>query len=238
MSENRQLSGRTALVSGASKGIGRAITEALAERGARVHVWARNPQPAEALARSTGGRGWAVDLADDGAVWQAVDELLESEGAPAMVVACAGAFTMAPLVETSVQEFDRLLTVNLRGTFLLYRALLPAMLEAGRGDLVTIGSAAGRRAFPANGAYAASKYGQRGLHEVLAEELRGTAVRCTLVEPAATDTPLWDPIDPDARPDLPARAEMLHPEDVAEAVLFSVSRPAHVRIPLLQIEPG
>lgn len=203
-----------------------------------MHLWARNPEPVQALAQGTGGRGWAVDVSDDGAVWQAVDELLESEGPPAIVVACAGAFALAALAETSVQEFDRLLSVNLRGTFLLYRALLPAMLEAGRGDLVTIGSAAGRRAFATNGAYAASKYGQRGLHEVLAEELRGSAVRCTLVEPAATDTPLWDPIDPDARPDLPARAEMLHPEDVAEAVLFSVTRPAHVRIPLLQIEPG
>ena len=163
---------------------------------------------------------------------------MEAEGPPSIVVACAGAFTLAPLAETSVQDFDRLITVNLRGTFLLYRALLPPMLQAGRGDLVTIGSAAGRSAFPANGAYAASKYGQRGLHEVLAEELRGSEVRCTLVEPAATDTPLWDPLDPDTRPDLPARAEMLHPEDVAEAVLFSVTRPAHVRIPLLQIEPG
>ena len=155
-----------------------------------------------------------------------------------MVVAWAGAFTLAPLVETSVRDFDRLLAVNLRGTFLLYRAFLPAMSEAGAGHRVTIGSAAGRRAFPANAAYAASKFGQRGLHEVLAEELRGSRVRCTLIEPAATDTPLWDPFDPDIRTDLPARSEMLHPEDVAEAVLFSVTRPPHVRIPLLQIEPG
>ena len=232
------LTGRIALIAGASRGIGRAIAEGLAEEGARVHAWARNPAPVEPLARSTGGRSRVVDLADDEAVWQAADELVEAEGPPSIVVACAGAFTLAPLAETSVQDFDRLITVNLRGTFLLYRALLPPMLQAGRGDLVTIGSAAGRSAFPANGAYAASKYGQRGLHEVLAEELRGSEVRCTLVEPAATDTPLWDPLDPDTRPDLPARAEMLHPEDVAEAVLFSVTRPAHVRIPLLQIEPG
>jgi NADP-dependent 3-hydroxy acid dehydrogenase YdfG len=233
-----RLAGRVAVVSGASRGIGRAIVELLAEEGARVHAWARNPEPVRGLARSTGGEGWAVDLADDGAVWEAADALVESEGAPGVVVACAGAFTLAPIVETSLEDFDRMLSVNLRGTFLMYRALLPAMLAAGRGELVTIGSAAGRRAFPANGTYAASKFGQRGLHEVLREELRGSPVRCTLVEPAATDTPLWDPFDPDRRSDLPARAEMLHPEDVAEAVLFAVTRPAHVRIPLLQIEPG
>jgi NADP-dependent 3-hydroxy acid dehydrogenase YdfG len=97
---------------------------------------------------------------------------------------------------------------------------------------------AGRRAFPANGAYSASKYGQRGMHEVLAEELRGSGLRATLVEPAATDTPLWDALDPDADPNLPGRDAMLRPVDVAEAVVFAVTRPPHVRIPLLQIERG
>ena len=135
-------------------------------------------------------------------------------------------------------EFDRIVGVNLRGTFLLYRTLLPALLERDAGDLVTIGSVAGRKAFPANGAYSASKFGQRGLHEVLVEELRGTGVRATLVEPAATDTALWDPLDPDTNPDLPGREAMLHPEDVAGAVLFALTRAPHVRIPLLQIERG
>jgi len=154
------------------------------------------------------------------------------------VVACAGAFDLAPLAETSVSDFDRMMEVNLRGTFLLYRSLLPSMLKRDAGDIVTIGSVAGRRAFPANGAYSASKYGQRGLHEVLVEELRGTGVRATLVEPAATDTSLWDELDPDSNPDLPGRAAMLSADDVADAVRFALSRPPHVRIPLLQIERG
>lgn len=233
------LTGRTALVTGASRGIGRAIVTALVEAGARVHVLARDPGPAEPQARASGGRGWAVDLADDAEVWEAMD-LLQEElgGAPDAVVACAGAFALGPLAGTSVVDFDRILAVNLRGTFLLYRTLLPAFLSRGTGDLVTIGSVAGRKPLPGNGAYAASKYGQRGLHEVLVEELRGTGVRATLVEPAATDTPLWDPLDPDGDPGLPGRDAMLHPEDVAQAVLFALTRPAHVRIPLLQIERG
>lgn len=233
------LTGRTALVTGASKGIGRAVTAALASAGAAVHVLARDPSPVEALARASGGRPWSVDLADDAEVWESLDLLQEAlDGPPDLVVACAGAFAMAPVSETGVAEFDRIIGVNLRGTFLVYRALLPALLERGRGDLVTIGSVAGRSALPGNGAYAASKYGQRGLHEVLVEELRGTGVRATLVEPAATDTPLWDPLDPDAHPGLPGRREMLQPDDVAQAVLFTVTRPAHVRIPLLQIQRG
>lgn len=233
------LAGRTVLVTGASKGIGRAIVTALAEAGARVHALARNPGPVEGVVHASGGRTWAVDLSDDAEVWDAMD-LLQEElgGVPDAVVASAGAFDLAPLAETTVEMFDRQVAVNLRGTFLVYRSLLPAFLARGSGDLVTIGSIAGRKAFPANGAYSASKFGQRGLHEVLAEELRGTGVRATLVEPAATDTPLWDPLDPDANPELPGRAAMLRPEDVAQAVLFALSRPPHVRVPLLQIERG
>src|SRR5690606_29080118 len=120
--------------------------------------------------------------------------------------------------------------------FLVIRALLPAMRERGEGLIVNVGSVAGRRALAGNGAYGASKFGLRGLHEVLVEEIRGTGVRATLVEPAATDTPLWDPLDPDTDPNLPGRADMLRPEDVAEAVVFVATRPPQVRIPLLQIE--
>jgi NADP-dependent 3-hydroxy acid dehydrogenase YdfG len=95
---------------------------------------------------------------------------------------------------------------------------------------------AGRRAFPGNGAYSAAKFGVRGLHEVLVEELRGTGVRATLLEPAATDTPIWDPLDPDADPGLPDRAAMLDPTEVARAVTFLLTRPEGVSVPLLQIE--
>jgi NADP-dependent 3-hydroxy acid dehydrogenase YdfG len=76
------------------------------------------------------------------------------------------------------------------------------------------------------------------MHEVLVEELRGTGVAATLVEPSATDTKLWDPLGPDSRDDLPSRSQMLRPEDVAEAVLFALTRPADVRVPLIQIEHG
>ena len=233
------LSGRTALVTGASRGIGLAILETLAAAGASVHALARDPSPVESIARAGGGKTWAVDLQDDAQVWEAMD-LLQEElgGAPDIVVACAGAFDLAPLAETSLRTFDRMIAVNLRGTFLLLRTLLPGLLTRGSGDVVTIGSVAARRAFPANGAYSASKFGQRGLHEVLVEELRGSGVRATLVEPSATDTPLWDPLKPDEDPQLPGRDAMLRPEDVADAVLYAVTRPAQVRIPLLQIERG
>ncbi|NIP57048.1 MAG: SDR family NAD(P)-dependent oxidoreductase, partial [Gemmatimonadetes bacterium] len=119
---------------------------------------------------------------------------------------------------------------------LLVRAVLPGMLERGSGLIVSVGSVAGRRAFPENGAYSASKFGLRGLHEVLREELRGTGVRGTLLEPGAVDTGIWDPLDPDGRPDLPDRGRMLAPEAVAEAALFAATRPEGVCVPVVQVE--
>jgi NADP-dependent 3-hydroxy acid dehydrogenase YdfG len=110
------------------------------------------------------------------------------------------------------------------------------MLEHGRGLIVNVGSVAGRKPLPGNAAYAASKYGLRGYHEVLLEEIRGTGVRATLLEPTSTDTGLWDRIERDGSPGLPGRDEMLRADDVAEAVLFVSTRPDTVRIPLLQIE--
>lgn len=233
------LRGRTALVTGGSKGIGLATAHALAAEGARIHVMSRDPSPAAAVCAESGGDLWAVDLADDAEVWVTIDAFVDATGgAPDIVVNSAGAFDVAPLKDTSVATFDRQIEVNLRGAFLIVRAVLPAMLDRGSGDLVQVGSVAGRRAFPSNGAYSASKYGLRGLHEVLLEEIRGSGVRATLMEPAATDTGLWDPLDPDSDPNLPDRNGMLRPSDVAEAIRFVVTRPRHVRVPLLQIEHG
>ena len=104
------------------------------------------------------------------------------------------------------------------------------MLARRSGHVVTIGSIAGRSAFPGNGAYAASKFGVRGLHEALAAELRGTGVRSTLIEPAATDTGLWDSIDLARNPGLPERSAMLQPAAVADAVLYALTRAPDVAV--------
>jgi len=231
------LAGRTALVTGASRGIGRSVALRLGEAGARVWGLGRSEAALREVAALTGGSSVVADLTDDVSVWDALDGLVESNGAPPdIVVNAAGVFGIAPTAEETVTSFDLEVAVNLRGPFLVVRALLPAMLERGSGLFVSVGSAAGRRAFPGNGAYSASKFGLRGFHEVLLEEIRGTGVRASLIEPAATDTALWDPLDPDRRPDLPDRADMLHAGDVADAALFVATRPGHVRVPLLQIE--
>ena len=239
MTDPGPLFGRTALVTGASRGIGRAVAIALAARGARVRGMARSVEPLNVLRDAHGIEPVVADVRDDAEVWSALDELSERDGGPPdIVVSSAGVFGIEPLASETVNAFDAHLAVNLRAPFLVIRALLPAMLERGSGLIVNVGSVAGRRAFPGNGSYSASKFGLRGLHEVLVEEVRGTGVRASLIEPAATDTPVWDPLDPDTDPHLPNRADMLRPEDVADAVVFLATRPAGVAIPVLRVERG
>jgi len=230
------LSGRVVLVTGASRGIGLAVSRVLARAGARVAMVARGKEELTRAAGEFGAHAFACDVASEPGVADLADRLREWGGAaPDAIVHSAGAFVLAPLTATEPHEFDRVLQVNLRGPFLLNRALLPAMLERGSGHIITVGSIAGRVALPGNSAYSASKYGLRGLHEVLVEELRGSGVRTTLVEPAATDTPLWNPLDPDSRSDLPSRSQMLRPADVARAVHFVLSQPDMVEISYLAI---
>jgi NADP-dependent 3-hydroxy acid dehydrogenase YdfG len=127
--------------------------------------------------------------------------------------------------------------VNVRAPFAVAKAFLPAMRDAGRGTFVTVGSVADHVGFPENAAYAASKYGLRGLHETLLAEFRDTGVRLTLISPGATDTSVWDPVDPDHREGFIPRAGMLRPADVADAILFVATRPANVHIDWLRLGP-
>lgn len=239
MGDTLRLIGKAALVTGASRGIGRRIAERLAGEGAKVWGLARSKESLGELAREHGVEPVVADLTDDTATWLALDELQDAVGgAPDIVVNAAGVFSIQPCAETTVKSFDAHVAVNLRGPFLVTRALLPSMLERGSGLVVNIGSVAGRTAFPGNAAYSASKFGLRGFHEVLLQELKGTGVGASLIEPAATDTSLWDALDPDSDPDLPDRAAMLRADDVAEAVVFVATRPSGVNIPLLQVERG
>ena len=237
MAKGQSLRGRTALVTGASRGIGRSVAQLLASEGAVVWGLARSESELIDLAAETCGEALVADVADDLATWEAIDRMKDTiKGVPDIVVNSAGVFGVESVSEATVQNFDERMGINLRGTFIVNRAVLSEMLERRSGTIINVGSVAGRKAYPGNSLYSASKFGLRGYHEVLLEEIRGTGVRATLIEPAATDTPLWDPLDPDSHPRLPNRAEMLRPEDVAQAVLFAVSRPTLVRIPVLQIE--
>jgi NADP-dependent 3-hydroxy acid dehydrogenase YdfG len=176
-----------------------------------------------------------VTLAED--VERAVRRIEAEVGIPDILVNNAGVFFVKPLADTTTAEFTQSVATNLTGPFLVARALVPAMVRRGSGHLVTIGSSSDRIAYPGNSAYAASKHGVRGLHEVIAVELAGTGVRTTLVSPGAVDTEMWDPIDPDTKAGFRKRADMMRAEDVAEAVLFAVTREERVTVTEIRMAP-
>jgi NADP-dependent 3-hydroxy acid dehydrogenase YdfG len=206
-------------VTGASRGIGRATVEVLTRAGARILAVSRNGD-------------LSADLSRPDEVVRLIDTV-RAEGTPEILVNVAGAFILAPIEATEPATFDEIMALNVGATFKLVHALLPGMRAKGFGHIVTVGSIADHMAFPENGAYAASKYAVRGLHEVLREELRGSNVRATLISPGAVDTTIWDAIG--ARPGLPPRSAMLQPAAVADAILYALTRPAGVSIDEIRI---
>lgn len=238
MSADTALAGRTALVTGASRGIGLAVARALAAAGARVVITARSAGALDALAGTL--VGGAICLPVDLTARTAAAELARATidalgGAPSIIVHAAGNFPMAPLEDADDASVEESFTLNAAAPLRLTRELLPAMRARGTGHVVMIGSISDRVIFPGNAAYAASKHALRAVHETLRAETRGSGLRATLISPAATDTPIWDPHAPDTMPTLPNRSEMLRPEDVADAVLWAVTRPAHVDIEELRL---
>lgn len=232
------LSGRTALVTGASRGIGRATARLLAGAGARVAMFARDTEALEGERAFLGDRALPIpcDVAERGSVERAVSRVRDAlGGAPDILVHVAGRFALARIEETTAESFTETLDVNLVAPFLITTAFVREMRERGRGDVVSVGSIADRHTFPENGAYAASKFGLRAMHQVLRDELRGSGVRVTLVSPGPTDTPLWDAVEPEVRPGFTPRARMLDAAAVADAILYVVTRPAGVNVDELRL---
>ncbi len=228
------LAGQSAVVTGASRGIGRAIAVALAESGVRVFLLARGAKDLMSTAQTIGPRATPLrcDVSQSGEVERVAAEIgvVLNGGAPDIIINNAGLFPIGALDSMTVEDFAQTIDVNLVAPFRVLRAFLPALRGRRSGHVITIGSVADRSIFPGNGAYSASKFGQRAMQEVLRAELRGTGVRSTLISPAATDTPIWDAIDPDNTPGFPTRSSMLRADDVADAVLWAVTRPSHVNV--------
>jgi NADP-dependent 3-hydroxy acid dehydrogenase YdfG len=228
------LSGNVALVTGASRGIGQAIATALYEAGAHIVRLARS------LADGSTDRQTDLrcDVTDAGSVERALGLVREALGVPHIVVNNAGVFFVKAIEATSPAEFTATLAANLTGPFLVARSLVPEMRERGGGHFVTVGSIADHVGFAGSAAYAASKFGLRGMHDVIVAELSNSGVRTTLVSPGPVDTEIWDPIDPDRRAGFTKRRDMLHPTDVAAAVLFAVTQPARVNVSEIRVMPN
>ena len=215
-----KLGGRAAIVTGAGRGIGRAVAVAFAREGAAVVLAARSTSELDATARQiaeAGGRASAMpaDVSDEAAVGALVKRALAEHGRIDILVTAAGAAGFGSVADSKPTEWDQMLAVNLRGAMLCCRAVLPAMIAQGRGTIINIGSVVTSRILAGTAAYTASKYGLLGFSRVLAEELRPHGVRVGILSAGATDTPLWDAVSSG-----PDRGLMLRPEQVAEAAVM------------------
>ena len=178
----------------------------------------------------------AADVSDARDVDRAVSAVREAfGGVPDLLINNAGIFNPKPLHVLTSEEFERMMKINLIAPFFVLRALLPAWRERQRGHVITLGSVADRSIFPDNGAYSASKFGIRAMHEVLRAETKGTGVRATLVSPSAVDTPIWDTVTLPANNRFPPRDKMLTADAVADAVVWAATRPANVNVDELRI---
>ena len=228
------LAGKVALVTGASRGIGLAVSDGLRAAGAHVVRLARSLADGAADRQSD----FRCDVTDAAQVDRVTAQVVQELGPPHIVVNNAGIFFIKRLEDTSPADFERAIGVNLVGPFLVARALVPQLVKRGSGHFVTIGSISDHLSFSGSAAYGASKFGLRGMHESIVAELGKTGVRATLVSPGPVDTDIWDPIDPDSKAGFTKRKDMLRAEDVADAVLFAVTRPARAAVTEIRLLPA
>lgn len=229
---------KTAVVTGASRGIGRSVAELLVRDGVRVYMLARNEADLRHAAQSLSdlARPVVCDVTNAAQVELAVKQISDdTNGAPDILINNAGIFPLSALHTLTAEELQQTLSTNVVAPFRFVRAFLPAMKTRRSGHIVTIGSVADRAIFAENGAYAASKHAQRAMHEVLRQELQGSGVRASLVSPGPTDTNIWDDIDPDNRPGFPPRAVMLTPGAVAAAIHWVVTSPTELNVDELRL---
>jgi len=225
------LHGKVALVTGASRGIGAATAATLAAAGAHVAIASRsgdNPGVEGALAQ-------ACDVRDPAALAAMVSATVARFGRLDILVVNAGVGAYGPFLDLPAADLEEMIDVNVKGALYAVRAALPELLKSDAADIVTIASEAGRRGLPYEVAYCASKFAQVGMTRALDHELREQGVRCTNVCPGgvATDFAMGH----GRTPEMPQLAGMMSPQDVADAVLFVLTRPRNHRILEIAFRP-
>lgn len=233
-----KLRDQVAIITGAGRGIGRAVALAFSREGAKVALAARTASELDELAafiRSQNGVARAVptDVCQESSVVALVERTLAEWGHVDILVTAAGVAAFGPVADSKLSDLDQMMAVNLRGVYLTCRAVLAPMMTQRRGTIINLVSVATKRIIPGCAAYAASKHGVLGFTQVLAEEMRAYGVRVGALMPGAVDTPLWDQI-----PNPPDRTRMLRPQDVAEAAVLMASLPASASLEELTLLPA
>jgi NADP-dependent 3-hydroxy acid dehydrogenase YdfG len=225
------VNGRTAFITGASRGIGAAVARKLSEQGVRLGLASRSGDDLglpDAL-------GVECDVTSPGQVDAAVAATADRFGGIDVLVNNAGVGAYGPYLELDPQHLEEMIDVNLKGTLYAVRSALPHLLKSDAADIVTIASVAGLRGLPKEAVYCASKFGQVGFMRALDHELREHGVRCTNVCPGGVATDFA--MGRGRTPDMPELKGMMNGDDVADTVLFVVTRPRHVRMLTVSFRP-
>ena len=230
----QSLEGRVALVTGATKGIGRAVAERLLGAGASVAICARTEGEVRGRAARLGKRalGIACDVADPRACARMVEQTAAHFGRLDILVNNAGLGIYKPLAEMSVEEWRLQVDVNLGGVFYCSKAALPHLVASGDGFIVNIGSLASRHAFAGGTGYNASKFGLLGLTEAMMLDVRYDGVRVSVVMPGSVDTHFA------GREPVPERTWRLHVDDCAAAVAELLSYPKEAHVSRIELRPS
>ena len=229
------MSNRAAIVTGASRGIGRAIALRLAREGFDLALAARTESDLEAAARECEAEGAtalavASDVSREEDVKRLFDDTRERFGRLELLVNNAGLGVYGPLVETTFDDYERMMGVNLRGVFLCSREAMRWMTQADRGTIVNVASVVGIKGYANQSLYTASKHGVVGLTKVIAEEGREHGIRAHVICPGGVATDMVSQARPDIRPE-----ELLQPEDVADLVLYLVNLPARAMVDIVHL---
>jgi NADP-dependent 3-hydroxy acid dehydrogenase YdfG len=243
------LKNTVALVTGASSGIGAAAARALAADGACVAIAARRRDRLEQLAAEIGGGQSLVidaDLTEESGARRAVEQTVSQLGRLDILVNNAGVMLLGPIVDAPIDEWDRMLRVNIKGLLHCTHAALPHLLRAAEdgprrvADIVNISSTAGRTASSGTGVYNATKWAVNAFSESLRQEVTKRHVRVALVEPGAVTTELVEQNRPEVQTMIRQRlgdGERLAAEDIADAIRFVVTRPRHVAVNEILVRP-
>ncbi len=225
------LEGKVALVTGASRGIGAAVARRLADAGVALGLGSRSGDDLGI----EGAVAIATDVRDPAAVDALVAATVQAHGRLDIVVANAGVGAYGPFLELDPEQLELMIDVNLKGVMYTARAALPHLLSGGGGDFVSLASVAGVNAFPGEAVYNASKFGQVGFTRALDLELREHGVRCTSICPGGVATDFA--IGTGRTADMPELAEMMSPGDVADVVMFALTRPRSMRLMTTTFRP-
>lgn len=220
------LQGKIAVITGASGGIGLMTARLLAERGAVPVLMARNERKLKEAAAAVKGRHGTqvLDVTSSGQVETSMQEVRERYGRIDILINNAGYGVFEPFVTASLAEFEGMMEVNYMGTVRCTKAVLPHMLEQGSGHIVNIASMAGKIGSPKSSGYSATKHAVLGLTSCLRQELTGTGVYVTAVNPGPVDTPFFDKADPSGNYVKNVKWFMLKPERVALKVVEAIER--------------